>query len=58
MHRALTVRGSITVPLASSFIALDLTKQETMFLFVCTEATESKLVILETSVSSDNYHFD
>ena len=35
--------------LVSSLIRLDLTNKETMLLFVCSEAVESKLVTLETS---------
>ena len=42
------VGGRITVQLVSSLTRLDLTKEENMF-FVCNEATESKLVKLETS---------
>ena len=41
--------GRITVQLVSSLLRLDLTKEENMLFFVCSEAVESKLVKLETS---------
>ena len=43
------VGGHITVQLVSSLLRLDLTKEENMLFFVCSEAVESKLVKLETS---------
>ena len=46
--RTLTVGGRITECLVSSLTRLDLTKEETMLLFVCCEAVESKLVKVET----------
>ena len=49
MQRTLTVVRRITVPLVSILARLDLTKKEKYFLFVCSEAVESKLVKLETS---------
>ena len=48
MQRTLTVVRRITVPLVSILARLDLTKKE-FFLFVFSEAVESKLVKLETS---------
>ena len=45
----LYVGGSITVWLVSSLTRLDLTKKENMWLLVCSESAESKLVKLETS---------
>ena len=43
--------GSITVKLVSSLTRFDLTKEENMMVFVCSEAVEPKLVQLETSCS-------
>ena len=43
--------GSITVKLVSSLTRYDLTKEENMMVFVCSEAVEPKLVQLETSCS-------
>ena len=48
-QRTLTIRKNITVCLVCRFTRLDLTKQENMLLFLCSEAVESKLVKLETS---------
>ena len=45
----LAVGGRITVRLVSSLTSLDLTQEENMLLFVCSEADESNLVKLETS---------
>ena len=49
MQRTLTVRGRITVRLVSSLTTLDLTNEENMLLFVCSEAVGSERVKLETS---------
>ena len=48
-HRKLTIEGMITVQLVSSLTRLDFTSKESMLLFVCSEAVDSKLVKLETS---------
>ena len=48
-QRTLTVGKRITVRLVFSLKRLDLTKEENMLFFACSEATESKLVKLETS---------
>ena len=48
-QRTLTVGKRITVRLDFSLKRLDLTKEENMLFFACSEATESKLVKLETS---------
>ena len=45
----LNVGGRITVDLISSLTRLDLTTEENMLLFVCSEAVESNLVKLEAS---------
>ena len=44
-------RGRITVQLVFSLARLNMTKIENMWLLVCREAVESKLVKLETSRS-------
>ena len=44
-----TVDETINVWLVSSLKRQDMIKKENMFLFVCSEAVESKLVKLETS---------
>ena len=44
-------RGRITVQLVFSLARLNMTKIENMWLLVCREAVESKLVKLETSLS-------
>ena len=49
-HRKLTIEGMITVQLVSSLTRLDFTSKESMLLFVCSEAVDSKLVKLETAV--------
>ena len=58
MQRTLTVRGRITVRLVSSLTTLDLTNEENMLLFVCSEAVGSERVKLETShaVKSTFHH--
>ena len=48
-QRTLTIVGSVTVQLVSSLTRLDLTNKENILFFVCSEAAESKLVILGTS---------
>ena len=47
-QRTLTLGEWITVQLDSSLARLDLTKEENMFVLLCSEAGESKLVKLET----------
>ena len=47
-QKTLNFGGRITVWLVSSLTRLDLTKEDNMFLFACSEAVESNLVKLET----------
>ena len=54
-QRTLIVEGRITVQLASSLTRLELTNEENMLLWECSETVESKLVILETSGQSYNH---
>ena len=46
VQRTLTVGARITVQLVSSLTRLDLTKEENMLFFVCSETAKSKLVKL------------